>query len=73
MDPKQAIGAALTIIGLLIFLYVIASGAGSGAIGSEDATSSDALMTIAAWFMILAGPALWFGETPAVIKRRAGR
>ncbi|MEB3861238.1 MAG: hypothetical protein GSR84_03350 [Desulfurococcales archaeon] len=73
MDPKEALGAALTIIGLLIFLYIIASGAGSGAIGSKEATSSDAIMTIVAWFMILIGPALWFGETPAVIKRKAGR
>jgi len=73
VDSKQALGAALTILGLLLFLYVIVAGAQSGQIGSDKAFQNDALAAVAGWFLILIGPALWFGETPASIKRRAGR
>ncbi len=73
MDSKQAVGAIITILGLILFLYIIVDGAQKGAIGSKDEVSTDALLTIVAWFMILGGPALWFGETPAAIKRRTGR
>ena len=73
MDLKSATGAVITILGLILFLYIIVDGVQKGAIGSKDEVSTDALLTILAWFMILGGPALWFGETPAIIKRKAGR
>ncbi|MEB3774725.1 MAG: hypothetical protein GSR86_07370 [Desulfurococcales archaeon] len=73
MEGKQALGAVITIIGLLLFLYVIAAGGQANAIGSKEALNTTALAAIIGWFMILIGPALWFGETPAVIKKRAGR
>ncbi len=73
MGARSALGALITILGLIFMVYVLFKGASAGAIGSEEAVNRDAALLILGWFMILAGPALWFGETPAKIRRAAGR
>ncbi|MEB3779224.1 MAG: hypothetical protein GSR85_03225 [Desulfurococcales archaeon] len=73
MEARSAVGAVVTILGLIFMLYVLAKGASTGAIGSEEAVNRDAALLILGWFMVLAGPALWFGEAPAKVRRAAGR
>ena len=73
MDAKQAIGIILTALGLLLLLYSLAMGAGDGAIGSKEQLQGESIAAIAGWFAILVGPALYFGEAPAVLKKAAGK
>lgn len=82
-DSKKMIGAALTIIGLLLLAYSVFKGLvapttvdndkGINLIGSKESASIDAISVILGWFAILIGPALWLGETPAVIRKQARR
>lgn len=73
MDAKRALGALLTALGLLLLFYAIAVGAGDQVIGSKEELQGEAVAAIAGWFAILVGPALWFGEAPAVLKKAAER
>ncbi|MCE4610402.1 MAG: hypothetical protein F7B17_00335 [Desulfurococcales archaeon] len=73
-EPKRMVGMALTVIGILLLLYAIASGLMNGQIGTKStAIAPDVAAFIVGWFAILIGPALWLGEVPAAIRRRAGR
>jgi len=82
-DPKKIVGAALTIIGIILLAYGVFKGIaaptsvdenrGINLIGSKQDLQADAIAVIVGWFAILIGPALWFGETPAVIRKAAGR
>jgi len=69
----KAIGAILTIGGLLILLYVFYIGATKGMIGEPGQMSRDAWLAIIGWFAFLIGPALWAGETPVAIKEKLKR
>ena len=70
MDAKQALGAVITLLGILLMLYAIAAGFQQGQIGTKEvkAMQTDAMAMIVGWFMVLLGPALWFGEAPAAVK-----
>ena len=70
MEAKQALGAAITLIGILLMLYAIAAGFQQGQIGNNETKSmaTDAMAMIVGWFMVLLGPALWFGEAPAAVR-----
>ncbi|RUM46929.1 MAG: hypothetical protein DSY37_04130 [Hyperthermus sp.] len=65
MAAARALGAALTILGLLLFAYAIVVGASRGQIGSQQHWTSDAVAVILGWFLLIVGPALYFGKTPA--------
>ncbi len=69
----KGIGAALTIIGLLLLLYVFIVGAQNGAIGEPGKMNRDAWLAIIGWFAFIIGPALWAGETPVAIKQKLKR
>jgi len=69
----KALGAALTIIGLLLLLYVFYVGAVNGSIGKPGEMSRDAWLAIIGWFAFLIGPALWAGETPVAIREKLKR
>lgn len=71
MDAKKALGALITAVGLLLLLYALAGGAGDKAIGSKETLQTEAIAAILGWFAVLVGPALWFGEAPAVIRKAA--
>lgn len=80
-DAKKIVGMGLTALGVLLLAYgvlkgLISTGGGDIAlVGSKDTADVqlDALAMIIGWFAILIGPALWLGETPAVIKRQVAR
>lgn len=84
-DPKKIIGMALTVIGILLLAFGILKGIASptdiddnkgiNLIGTNKTNELklDAAAVIIGWLAILIGPALWFGETPAVIRKAAGR
>ncbi len=67
MDAKRGAGAVMTIAGMLLFLYALVAGALRGHIGSKAAWTPDAVAVIVGWFLIMIGPALYFGSTPARI------
>jgi len=69
----KALGAILTIIGLLLLLYVFYVGAKTGSIGKPGEMSRDAWLALIGWFSFLIGPALWAGETPVTIRERLKR
>ena len=68
MTPREALGAVITILGLLLLLYGLAMGVVHGKIGKAGEVSLDAGAVILGWFLLLIGPAVWFGETPATVK-----
>jgi len=68
MTPREALGAVITVLGILLLLYGLAMGAVNGKIGEAHKISLDAGAVILGWFMLLIGPAVWFGETPATIR-----
>ncbi len=84
-DPKKIVGMALTVIGLLLLAFGVIKGIASPSdvdenkginlIGTNKTNDLklDALAVIIGWLAILIGPALWFGETPTVIRKAAGR
>jgi len=69
----KALGAALTILGLALLLYVFYVGATTGSIGKPGEMSRDAWLALIGWFSFLIGPALWAGETPVSIKEKVKR
>jgi uncharacterized membrane protein len=74
MNAKEAAGAAITILGLILLLYALGMGAVNHHIGEGgNKISGDAWATIIGWFLVIIGPAIWFGEAPAKIKEAAGR
>lgn len=80
-DAKKIVGMGLTAIGVLLLAYGVLKGLtsmggeGVALVGSKETADMqpDALAMIIGWFAILIGPALWFGETPTVIKRQVTR
>ena len=69
----KALGLALTVIGVLLMLYSFAIGPFRGHIGSSKSLTSDAISMIIGWYFIIVGPALYFGEAPAKIRREVAR
>ncbi len=69
----RALGAILTILGVVLLLYVFYAGATKGTIGEPGTMSRDAWLALIGWFSMLIGPALWAGETPVSIKQRLKR
>ncbi|MCE4603853.1 MAG: hypothetical protein F7B20_02665 [Aeropyrum sp.] len=72
MEPKQVVGLILTVVGILLLAYGIISGLQKGVIGSAEGLTTDAASMIIGWFAILIGPALYFGEAPAAIRKKVG-
>ncbi len=71
---KRQIGMIVTIIGVALMAYAVISGLINGQIGTKEAKiTPDIAAFIVGWFAVLIGPALWLGETPAAIRKRAGR
>lgn len=68
---RAILGAAVTVVGLVLVVYALAAGAFEGRIGSEEGFTGHAAAAILGWFMILVGPAVWFGEAPVAITRAA--
>ncbi len=71
LNAREALGAVLTIVGIGLLAFAFTAGAINKHIGEGGKISFDAWMTIIGWFLIIIGPALWFGETPAAIKEKA--
>jgi len=69
----RALGLAITLIGVLLMLYSFAVGPFRGHIGSKEAWTSDAISMIVGWYFIIVGPALYFGEAPAKIRKEVAR
>ena len=63
----KALGAVFTILGLLLFAYAFAEGAMKGQIGDSKQWTSDAVAVLVGWFLLMIGPALYFGKTPSSI------
>ena len=63
----KILGLALTVLGLLLFAYAFTEGAIKGHIGSTKEWTPDAIAVLAGWFMLMIGPALYFGKTPSTI------
>ncbi|MEM3229378.1 MAG: hypothetical protein QXR98_06525 [Fervidicoccaceae archaeon] len=70
MKIKEAIGAIITTISLLIFFYEIAYvGLLTGKIGASGKITYDAILSTASFLLVILGPALWFGEAPTALKK----
>jgi uncharacterized membrane protein len=69
----KALGALLTIIGLILMIYAFVIGPVHGQIGSKNAWTNDAISMILGWYFIIVGPALYFGEAPAKLRREAAK
>ena len=70
----QALGAIITILGIIFLAYVFYVGAEHGMIGSTSPKmTTDAWLALLGWFFVLIGPALWLGETPVAVKKRLKR
>jgi len=64
------LGAGVTILGVVLFTYVFFYIAiTKGAIGIKGEVTADPIIGVAGFLLILAGPALWFGEVPVNIKK----
>jgi putative Mn2+ efflux pump MntP len=73
-ETKRLAGMALTALGVLLLAYAIVTGLAKGQIGTKEAAiTPDIAAFIVGWFAVLIGPALWLGETPAVIRKAARR
>jgi hypothetical protein len=70
MNYKEVSGAVITIIGVILLAYVFIVGGLHGHIGAGGKITADAWAALIGWFFTIGGPALWFGEVPAAIKRR---
>jgi len=67
---KTILGAALTILGLLLFVYAFFYVAlTKDAVGVKGQVTADPIIGTVGFLLILAGPALWFGEVPVNIKK----
>ena len=81
----KALGFAILIIGVILLLYGLALGWSHGMMGKciqynqtvqkceKYGWDTTSYSVIAGWFLILIGPALAFGETPAAIAEKAGK
>jgi len=70
---SKPLGLAMTVLGILLFIYAMIAALSKGQIGSKDAWTPDAIAILIGWFMLLIGPAIAFGEAPASVKPTAGR
>jgi len=70
MTPREVVGAVITILGILLIGYSLTAGAIHHAIGVAGKVSGDALSAILGWFLVIIGPAVWFGETPVALRRQ---
>jgi len=89
LKAREALGAALTIVGIVLLAYGFTVGGLHGHIGSsvkpvfnkEKGTitvegsewASDSISLVLGWFFIIIGPALWFGEVPTALKAKVRR
>ncbi len=70
ISGKEALGSFLTVLALAIFVYeILYVGLFTGAIGVKGTVATDAIIITVGWILILIGPALWFGEVPANVKK----
>ena len=69
----RGLGLALTVIGVLLMLYSFAVGPFHGHIGSSKTWTGDAISLLLGWYFIIVGPALYFGEAPAKIRREVAK
>jgi len=67
-SASKAVGLAITLLGVLLFLYAGVEAVAQGHIGSKTAWTPGAEAIILGWFLLLIGPAIAFGETPAAVK-----
>jgi len=69
-ELKSLLGAAMTILGVLLFIYAFFYVATTkGAVGVKGQVTADPIIGTVGFLLILAGPALWFGEVPVNIKK----
>jgi hypothetical protein len=69
MKTKEVIGMLLTVLGVLLYIYVIVDGAMKGGIGVRGRVELTPILMAIGMYAILVGPALWFGEIPTAIKK----
>ncbi|MCS7108898.1 MAG: hypothetical protein RMH77_06795 [Sulfolobales archaeon] len=69
MKTKEAVGIALTGLGLILYLYTIVIGGMRGAIGVRGTNEINAILISLGMYAVLIGPALWLGEIPVAIKK----
>lgn len=69
----RGLGIALTVLGILLFGYAVAAAFGKGHIGDKQAWTPDAVSILVGWFLLMLGPALAFGETPASVQAEVER
>ena len=73
VKAREILGIVVTALGLGLLVYSFIIGAYYQQIGAGGSITADAWAAILGWFFVIIGPALWFGETPASIKEKAGR
>ncbi len=73
MNSKEISGMVITIIGALLLAYAFIVGGLHGHIGSETSITGDAWAALLGMFLVIIGPALWFGEVPTVFREKVER
>ena len=69
MRTKEVIGMLLTALGILLYIYAIVDGVMRGSIGVRGRVELTPILMAIGMYVILIGPALWFGEVPTAIKK----
>lgn len=64
MRLSEALGAVITIIGVIMFFWGLAAGAMYGKIDGVNSA-----IFINSLYPLLLGPWLWFGEVPSALRR----
>ena len=72
-SAREILGVIVTALGLGLLAYAFIVGAYYHEIGAGRTITPDAWAAILGWFLVIIGPAIWFGETPASIKEKAGK
>jgi len=69
----RVLGLAITVLGVILMLYSFAVGPFRGHIGSSKTWTGDAISLLLGWYFIIVGPALYFGEAPAKLRREVAK
>ncbi|MCS7106685.1 MAG: hypothetical protein NZ902_01060 [Acidilobaceae archaeon] len=70
MNQRELVGAALTLLALLLIGYeLFVVGLLNGSVGTKGQVTLDAVLISAGFLLILLGPWLWLGEVPVAVKR----
>jgi len=71
VSARKAFGLALTVLGIVLILAALAAPLieGKKYIGDKKVWKWDNASIILAWFLIIIGPAIAYGERPVALER----